>query len=449
MKISKTLVGIVLVVSFFAPMFAGAQSVADLRAQLEALLRQVAALQQQLKVAQGTQTFCHDFNENLRLGDRGSEVGYLQNYLQKEGFQVSQLEVSGNQYGESTAAAVTGFQQKYQNDVLSPVGLKYGTGFAGVGTRTKLNKLYGCAAAAVTQSTATTSSAPKSETTASPTVKSITITSPVGGWVWRVGEAHNITWSTTGWDSSANVRIGVYDTRHNTESGQYPEIIIASTKNTGSYSWVVPQLSTIDYDVNSANHKVKIYIGEGGMLNTNFSQSPAPFYLIENLSAQTSRGVLEVSLDSANPAGLLIVGSNQSPVASFKIAEVSGNEDVKISAISVRDNFVRYGSNTSALLNPSLYAGDTLVATGAFRTSGTSLGVADFKFITPITISKRSSVVFHLKADVAAYGSISKTANPVVSVILLTEDVDGIGAISGQTIPVTGFAETYRNIAPY
>ncbi|MEK9134990.1 MAG: hypothetical protein AAB451_01695 [Patescibacteria group bacterium] len=43
-----------------------------------------------------------------------------------------------------TASEVVDFQLKYKSEILTPFGLKNGTGFVGKSTRAKLNKLYGC-----------------------------------------------------------------------------------------------------------------------------------------------------------------------------------------------------------------------------------------------------------------------------------------------------------------
>ncbi len=85
---------------------------------------------------------CHDFSANLKVGDSGSGVTELQNILNKEGFNIGN-DSKGN-FNEGTASAVTGFQQKYKDEILTPNGLQYGTGFVGKSTRAKLNKLYGC-----------------------------------------------------------------------------------------------------------------------------------------------------------------------------------------------------------------------------------------------------------------------------------------------------------------
>ena len=47
-------------------------------------------------------------------------------------------------FDDQTASAVTGFQQKYASQILTPSGLTNGTGYVGKATRTKLNSLFGC-----------------------------------------------------------------------------------------------------------------------------------------------------------------------------------------------------------------------------------------------------------------------------------------------------------------
>jgi len=87
-----------------------------------------------------TSQFCYNFNSNLSMGQNGSAVIALQTALQKDGESVSITST----FDEQTASAVTGFQEKYISDILTPVGLNHGTGYVGVSTRAKLNSLYGC-----------------------------------------------------------------------------------------------------------------------------------------------------------------------------------------------------------------------------------------------------------------------------------------------------------------
>ena len=124
---------------------AKAATVEELLAQITALQTQIAQLQQQLAELQGKPAvWCHDFNANLRYGDRFGDVGYLQTALEKEGFKISEDEKMRNYFGDFTASAVVGFQEKYREDILAPWGLEHGTGFVGLTTRAKLNELYGC-----------------------------------------------------------------------------------------------------------------------------------------------------------------------------------------------------------------------------------------------------------------------------------------------------------------
>lgn len=119
----------------------GAKSIQD---QIKILLKQIEELKTKLSALQGQSSqWCFNFNENLKIGSNGHVVKALRTALSKEGFNLNEPE-GENFFGESTAASVSGFQQKYKNEILTPNGLQYGTGFVGKSTRAKLNSLYGC-----------------------------------------------------------------------------------------------------------------------------------------------------------------------------------------------------------------------------------------------------------------------------------------------------------------
>ncbi|MCX6564567.1 MAG: SBBP repeat-containing protein [Candidatus Aminicenantes bacterium] len=61
----------------------------------------------------------------------------------------------------------------------------------------------------------------------------VVVTSPNGGEIWVAGSAHNITWASTG--AIANVKI-----EYSTNNGTSWTTVIASTSNTGSYPWTIP-----------------------------------------------------------------------------------------------------------------------------------------------------------------------------------------------------------------
>src|SRR5207247_2352393 len=61
-----------------------------------------------------------------------------------------------------------------------------------------------------------------------------TLSSPNGGEIWTVGSSQSIAWTTGG--TVPNVKL-----EYSTDGGStYPNVIIASTPNTGSFSWTVP-----------------------------------------------------------------------------------------------------------------------------------------------------------------------------------------------------------------
>ena len=127
------------------PNFASAMTAEELIAKIKDLQQQIEQLKAELVQIQGqAPAWCHEFRENLKIGTKDEEAAALHTVLEKEGFNVFNEEKADKEFGESTASAVSGFQQKYQDEILAPLGLKYGTGFLGKATRTKLNTLYGC-----------------------------------------------------------------------------------------------------------------------------------------------------------------------------------------------------------------------------------------------------------------------------------------------------------------
>lgn len=126
-----------------------AVTIDEIRAQIAQLSAQIAALQLQLAQMQGGTTWCHTFNVNLGIGSTGAEVDALWTALTKDGAgpELSYDHEGMGQvskFGEYTASAVVAFQEKYGSEILTPWGLKHGTGYVGKTTRAKLNKLYGC-----------------------------------------------------------------------------------------------------------------------------------------------------------------------------------------------------------------------------------------------------------------------------------------------------------------
>jgi len=145
MKNLKYLLLAPLLAVLILPNFVSAMTVEELTAKIKELEQQIMQLKAQLAQLQGeTPGWCYDFSISLKIGNEGKETEALHTALEKEGFVILAEEKLNKQFGESTASAVSGFQQKYLDEILTPWGLKYGTGFAGPTTRTKLNSFYGC-----------------------------------------------------------------------------------------------------------------------------------------------------------------------------------------------------------------------------------------------------------------------------------------------------------------
>ena len=150
MKIKSFLVLTIFIIAIFGftATPAGALTSAQINQQIAQLQAQIAQLLQQIEVLQVQQqgvpaNWCHNFNRNLGYAQSGTdEVGHLHTALNKQG--ISFAPDTGNTYGRGTANAVTAFQEKYTNEVLSRYRLRRGTGYAGTSTRAKLNQLYGC-----------------------------------------------------------------------------------------------------------------------------------------------------------------------------------------------------------------------------------------------------------------------------------------------------------------
>lgn len=202
----------------------------EIMAQIAQLQAQIQALQQQLFQLEA-QPWCHNFNVKLGYANRGDEVKQLQTALQKQGFYNGAID---GIYGDSVASAVTGFQQKYQSNILAPWGLKYGTGYAGRTTIAKLNTLYGCSVVQQPQ--------PQPD---KPYVKVI---SPNGGEQWEIGNIYSIKWNVP---DVTRVSIYILDQSTGKVATVSPGIV-AVLSNTGSYQWKIPSAMP------AGNYKVRV-----------------------------------------------------------------------------------------------------------------------------------------------------------------------------------------------
>lgn len=113
-------------------------AIAALRQQIAALQAQLAALLAQPKA----QYSCSAITTDLYFGvNQPVQVRCLQEVLTAQGKAIyPEAKITGN-FLSATHAAVIRFQEKYAAEILTPLGLKTGTGYVGASTRNKINQL--------------------------------------------------------------------------------------------------------------------------------------------------------------------------------------------------------------------------------------------------------------------------------------------------------------------
>ncbi|MCH7883581.1 peptidoglycan-binding protein [Patescibacteria group bacterium] len=130
-------IGIAFIFIFSAP-FIHAQSIDVLLIQIQEMQKQVLELQNQLIQLQ-VQPTVFVFNNDLKTGAQNEDVKKLQEVLTSEGIYAGPIT---GYFGPLTKAAVIKFQEKYADEILKPLNLTKGTGFFGLSTRKKLNKIF-------------------------------------------------------------------------------------------------------------------------------------------------------------------------------------------------------------------------------------------------------------------------------------------------------------------
>lgn len=111
-------------------------------------------------------------------------------------------------------------------------------------------------------------------------IQSITITAPNGGENLQVGTTQNITWNSTNITGTVQIQLYLNGTLQS---------VIASTSNTGSYSWTIPSNSTL-----ATTYKIGISAMSGAvsdLSDNNFS-----------ISGETGLPDLKISYNSCTPS---------------------------------------------------------------------------------------------------------------------------------------------------
>ena len=113
-------------------------------AQIDLLQREIARVQARINaiLGKGDGVFsCSSINNNLYFGLTSQEVRCLQHFLKSQDPEIYPQGLLTGYFGHLTEAAVIRFQERYAEEILTPINLEKGTGFVGEMTREKINEL--------------------------------------------------------------------------------------------------------------------------------------------------------------------------------------------------------------------------------------------------------------------------------------------------------------------
>lgn len=283
---------------------------------IRSLMEQIKVLQAQIIHLQNNSDipsrWCYDFNSNLRIGEKGKEIIALHKALENNGF--GSFDRGGDDFNafevftEETASAVVGFQQKYKDEILTPNGLQYGTGFVGPSTRKKLNSLYGCK----NSSSSSSSSKPN---------QSITLISPNGGERLEINKTYPIKWQSKNLSdfdslsinlisySSGAKGVGIFTNKKE----------IAKVANTGYYEWTISESIIRDIGINpnslSGTEFDPDFKIEMSVLQKGFSISDSIDYYFNIINSSQASSSLSSSQSSSSSSSSSTASSSSSSSA--------------------------------------------------------------------------------------------------------------------------------------
>lgn len=114
----------------------------QLTERIASLEATIAFLQSQIASVPGTTITCQSIENNLYYGMKNNQqVSCLQRFLKNQGLEIYPEGLITGNFGNLTYQAVIRFQEKYKTEILAPAGLEKGTGFVGLSTRSKINKM--------------------------------------------------------------------------------------------------------------------------------------------------------------------------------------------------------------------------------------------------------------------------------------------------------------------
>ncbi len=119
---------------------------------IKSLLEKISELRSEINIVQAKikeilnskkqESSCQRIKDNLYYGMRNNnEVRCLQKFLKEQGKDIYPEGLITGNFFSLTRNAVIRFQEKFSQDILKPLGLSRGTGYVGLATLKKINKL--------------------------------------------------------------------------------------------------------------------------------------------------------------------------------------------------------------------------------------------------------------------------------------------------------------------
>jgi len=260
----------------------------------------------------------------------------------------------------------------------------------------------------------------------------VTVTAPNGGESWTAGSVQNITWTTTG--TVTNVKIEI-----STDGGTNYTTVVASTANTGSYSWTVPNTpgANIRIRVSDAAGTASdasngnFTIAAAGTCSYSISPSSRSFGLSGGTGSVTVTAGSGCAWTATSNAGFVTITSGASGTGNGTV-----NYSVGAASSSRTGTLTIAGQTFTVTQEPSTGISADLFVPVALSTSG----VGGSFYTTELTFTNRGTTTVALDLGYVATtggGSGSATLSIPPGQSIFSNAIDYLRA-QGLTIPDSG-----------
>lgn len=424
---------------------AGAQSTADLQAQIAALLAQIQQLQAQLAAQSGggAPAPSYNFTRNLTIGSVGDDVRALQQWLNANGYTVaaSGPGSSGNEtryFGPATRAALA----KYQ----AAVGISPASGYFGPITRARIAQSGGAPGTGTTPPAVTVPAGTDlvvslaSDSPAARTIGSGTAFNPAAKFALTAGsktvKITGITVSKSGFLANTNLNgVDIIDSkgmRHgNVVTGVNADNTVLITMSSDPI--VVPAGSTeyitVRFNLLSGNYTGTVSFGINSVsaITADTSAISGAFPLmgavmnIVNGGSSLASTTIDV-LTSTGSSSLNVDPNSLQEITRFRIQENSSNEGVYLHKLTLYN----YGNaGASDYKDVTLEAQDGTV----LATAQPSGQYVTFNLASPYFIDKGLTRDFTVKAKL-----VDGTTKTINLVVYNNYDIDLRGSATGVSV---------------